>query len=299
MIKEQIIELKKKNDVSILADNYQSPEIQDVADHLGDSLVLSRTARHLDVDTIIFCGVLFMAETAAILSPEKKIVLPDLGAGCPLADMMTSDALRKLKKKHPNAVVVTYVNSTADVKAETDICCTSANALQVVNSIPNDKEIIFGPDKNLGAWVASQAKRDLILWDGFCIVHQMFSTEKIKELRTAYPEAVVMVHPEVPPEIEAESDIALGTGGMIRFAGESNADTFIVGTEVGMTYRLKTIYPEKNFIPASLGAVCRNMKKITPEKLLMSLKTLTPVVTVPEKIAEAARGAIEKMVEIE
>ena len=298
MIKEQILELKKKKGISILAHNYQSPEIQDVADHLGDSLALSRTARHLDVDTIIFCGVLFMAETASILSPEKKIIIPDLNAGCPLADMITPGSLRELKKKHPKAVVVTYVNSTAEVKAETDICCTSANALEVVNSIPNNKEIIFGPDKNLGSWVASQAKRDLILWDGFCVVHQKFSTEKIEELRTKYPGSVVMVHPEVPPEIEAVSDVTLGTGGMIRFAGASDASTFIVGTEVGMAYRLKTLYPNKSFIPASSGAVCKNMKKITPEKLLQSLKTLKPVVTVPDNIAEAARSAIEKMVEI-
>jgi len=298
MIIKQILDLKKKKGISILAHNYQSPEIQDVADHLGDSLVLSRLAHNLDSDIIIFCGVLFMAETAAILSPDKKIIIPDPAAGCPLADMITPDALRQLKKKHPGAIVVTYVNSTAEVKAETDICCTSANALEVVNSIPNDKEIIFGPDKNLGSWVASQAKRDLILWNGFCVVHQLFSIEKIRELRKAYPGSVVMVHPEVPPEIVAESDMVTGTGGMIRFAGKSDADTFIVGTEVNMTYRLQTIYPEKNFIPASSGAICRNMEKITPEKLLRSLDTLSPVVTVPGDIAEAARSAIEKMVKI-
>ena len=232
------------------------------------------------------------------MSPDKKIIIPDPAAGCPLADMITPDALRQLKKKHPGAIVVTYVNSTAEVKAETDICCTSANALEVVNSIPNDKEIIFGPDKNLGSWVASQAKRDLILWNGFCVVHQLFSIEKIRELRKVYPGSVVMVHPEVPPEIIAESDMVAGTGGMIRFAGESDADTFIVGTEVNMTYRLQTIYPEKNFIPASSGAICRNMEKITPDKLLRSLETLSPVVTVPGDIAEAARSAIEKMVKI-
>ncbi|MDZ7860495.1 MAG: quinolinate synthase NadA [Candidatus Krumholzibacteriota bacterium] len=298
MIKEEILDLKKKKGVSILAHNYQIPEIQDIADHMGDSLALSRRARDLDADIIIFCGVLFMAETAAILSPDKKIIIPDPKAGCPLADMVTPEALRKLKLKHPDAVVVTYVNSTAEVKAETDICCTSANALEVVNSIPKSREIIFGPDRNLGSWVSAQAERDLILWDGYCIVHQMFSADRIRELKKEYPESVVMVHPEVPPEIIKESDVVLGTGGMIRFAGDSDSDTFIVGTETGMVYRLKTIYPGKNFIPAFSGAVCRNMKKITPEKLLLSLKTLGPVVTVPEKIARGARNAIEKMMEI-
>ncbi len=298
MIKEEILDLKKKKGVSILAHNYQIPEIQDIADHLGDSLALSRRARDLDADIIIFCGVLFMAETAAILSPDKKIIIPDPKAGCPLADMVTPEALRELKQKHPDAVVVTYVNSTAEVKAETDICCTSANALEVVNSIPKSREIIFGPDRNLGSWVSAQAGRDLILWDGYCIVHQMFSADRIRELKKEHPGSVVMVHPEVPPEIINESDVALGTGGMIRFAGDSDSNTFIVGTETGMVYRLKTIYPGKNFIPAFSGAICRNMKKITPEKVLRSLKTLGPVVTVPEKIARRARSAIEKMMEI-
>ncbi len=298
MIKEKILDLKKKNDAVILAHNYQPPEIQDLADRLGDSLALSQLARELASNIIIFCGVLFMAETASMLSPEKKVILPEPGAGCPLADMVTAKALRELKDKHPEAVVVTYVNSPAEVKAETDICCTSANALKVVQSIPPNREIIFGPDKNLGSWVSKQANRDLIIWQGFCPVHQMFSVDKIRELRRKHPGAYVMVHPEVPQEIIAEADAALGTGGMVRRAGEIDAGTFIVGTEVDMTYRLKTLYPGKNFIPAAYGAVCKNMKKITLEKVLRSLQNLEPVITVPDEIAGAARVAIEKMVEI-
>jgi quinolinate synthase len=298
VITEKILDLRKKTGAVILAHNYQPPEIQDIADHLGDSLDLSRLAQRIDSQLIIFCGVLFMAETAAILSPEKKVILPDPAAGCPLADMVTAEALRELKRKHPSAAVITYVNSPAEVKAETDICCTSANALDVVRSFPPYREIIFGPDRNLGAWISGRAGREMILWDGFCPVHQKFSAEKIRRLREEHPGSVVMVHPEVPSSIVEEADETLGTGGMIRFAGESGADTFIVGTEVGMVHRLKTLYPEKDFIPASYGAVCSNMKKITLEKLLRSLQTLEPAITVPEDVGEAARGAIEKMVEI-
>lgn len=298
MITEKIQNLKRKKGAVILAHNYQPPEIQDIADHLGDSLELSRLAQKIDSGVIVFCGVLFMAETASILSPEKRVILPDPDAGCPLADMVTAPALRELKSRHPDAVVVTYVNSPAEVKAETDICCTSANALKVVESVPRDREVIFGPDRNLGKWVASRAGRELIIWNGFCPVHQMFSTDKIRELREEHPGALVLVHPEVPSEIVDEADEALGTGGMIRFVAESDAETFIIGTEAEMAYRLKTIYPGKTFIPASYSAVCKNMKKISLDKLLRSLQTLEPVIEVPIETADAARSAIEKMVEI-
>ncbi|MBD3179951.1 MAG: quinolinate synthase NadA [Candidatus Latescibacteria bacterium] len=296
MLSDTILALKKEKNLAILAHNYQPPEIQDLADHLGDSLALSRLATEIESDRIIFCGVFFMAETAAILSPEKKIILPEPEAGCPLADMITAESLVKLKQKHPQATVITYVNSPAEVKAVSDICCTSANALNIVRSVPESEEVIFGPDKHLGRWVGQQAGRELILWEGFCPVHQKFSAEWIAELREKHPGAEVLVHPEVPPEIEELSDHTLGTGGMIRRAGESSADTFIIGTEKDMVYRLKTIYPSKTFIPASLEAICRNMKKITLEKLLHSAETLEPVITVPAETADAARGAIEKMV---
>lgn len=295
---EKILRLKEERGAVILAHNYQPPEIQDIADHLGDSLDLSRLAMRLQEEIIIFCGVHFMAETAAILSPGKKVILPDPNAGCPMADMIDADQLRELQEKHPGAVTVMYVNSTAEVKALTDICCTSANSLAVIESIPEEKKIIFGPDQYLGGWVSMQTGRSMILWNGFCPSHQKIMPEEIRELREKYPGAVVMVHPEVNPAIEAESDIALGTGSMIKFAGESDAMTFIVGTEVGMCYRLEKLYPEKTFIPASPNAICPNMKKISLEKILASLEDLEPVITVPEETADAARSAIEQMIEI-
>jgi len=297
-IVEKILRLKEEKGAVILAHNYQPPEVQDIADHLGDSLDLSRLAARLDEKVIVFCGVHFMAETAAILSPGKKVILPEPKAGCPMADMIDAAQLRELQAKHPGAVTVMYVNSSAEVKALTDICCTSANAIDVVESIPEERKIIFGPDQYLGGWVSMQTGRSMILWNGFCPSHQKIMPEEIRELRRRYPDAVVMVHPEVNPEIEAEADIALGTGAMIRFVGESDADTFIVGTEVGMCYRLEKLYPGRKFIPASPNAVCPNMKKISLEKILASLQTLEPVIAVPKQIADAARSAIERMIEI-
>jgi quinolinate synthase len=292
---ERIDRQKREKDAVILVHNYQPAEIQDVADHLGDSLDLSRLAQELPAGVIIFCGVHFMAETAAILSPDKKVILPEPGAGCPMADMITADQLRRFQADHPGAVTIMYVNSTAEVKALTDICCTSANALEVIRSIESGRKIIFGPDKHLGGWVARESGRELILWNGYCPSHQKFVPSQIAALKKKHPGAVVMVHPEVNPEIEAFSDATLGTGGMLRFAGESDAETFIVGTEVGMCYRLEKLYPEKTFIPASPHAICPNMKKITLEKILSSLETLGPVVSVPEATADAARSSIERM----
>jgi quinolinate synthase len=270
--------LKRERDAVILGHNYQPPEIQDIADVLGDSLDLSRTAQSLSNRVIIFCGVHFMAETAAILSPEKKVILPEPTAGCPMADMITAKDLSAWKSEHPDAAVVMYVNSTAEVKALTDICCTSANAVKVIESIPAEREIIFGPDRFLGGWVSQQTGRKMILWKGYCPSHQRIFVEQIRELKKKHPGAAIMVHPEVNPAIAAEADAILGTGGMIRYAGESRATTFIVGTEVGM--------------------LCRNMKKITLEKVLRSLETLEPVITVPKETASLARGAIERMIAI-
>ena len=292
----RIFSLKKEKGAVILAHNYQPPAIQDIADHLGDSLDLSRLAASLPEQVIIFCGVHFMAETASILSPDKKIILPDPSAGCPMADMISAEQLQALQNEHPGAATVMYVNSTAEVKALTDICCTSANAVQVIESIEEGKKIIFGPDRYLGGWTASQTGRDLILWDGYCPTHQKILPEQIRRLREEYPGAVVMAHPEVNPSVAAEADIMLGTGGMIRHAGENPASIYIVGTEVGMTYRLSTLYPEKTFIPASHEALCRNMKKITLEKIAASLETLGPIVKVPYETADAARKSIERMV---
>jgi quinolinate synthase len=294
---QRIGKLKAERGAIILAHNYQPPEIQDIADRLGDSLDLSRFAATANEKTIVFCGVHFMAETAAILAPEKRILLPEPKAGCPMADMMCAEDLAAVKKEHPGAVVVTYVNSTAEVKAETDICCTSANAVSVVNSVPRDREIIFGPDKFLGGWVARQTGRDLLLWRGFCPTHQKILPEQIRGLREKHPGAVVMVHPEVDPEVAALADAVLGTGGMIAYVEKSAERTFIVGTEVGMVYRLRKKFPDRAFIPASKHALCPNMKKITLEKIERSLETLRPVITVEPGIAERARRAIRLMIE--
>jgi quinolinate synthase len=295
---QEIERLKQDRGAVILGHNYQPPEIQDIADHLGDSLDLSRLASSLDANVIIFCGVHFMAETAAILSPEKKVVLPDPSAGCPMADMITADDLASLKAEHPGAAVVMYVNSTAAVKALTDICCTSANAVKVVETIPADREIIFGPDRYLGGWVSSQTGREMIIWEGYCPSHQKIFPEQIEALRAQHPGAHVIVHPEVNPAVASLADAVLGTGGMIRYAGESGANSFIVGTEAGMVYRLQKEYPGKEFIPASKHAICPNMKKISLEKIMKSLQDLGPVITVPPQTAEKARGAIMKMIEI-
>lgn len=295
---QRINRLKKEKGAVILAHNYQPPPIQDIADHLGDSLDLSRLASTLPEKIIIFCGVHFMAETAAILAPDKRIILPEPSAGCPMADMITADDLRAMQLRHPGAVTIMYVNSTAEVKALTDICCTSANVVKVIESVPAGREIIFGPDKYLGAWAAGLTKRELRLWNGYCPTHQRIMPDEIRRLRREHPGAVVMVHPEVNPLIAAEADVLLGTGGMIRFAGSSDAVTFIVGTELGMVYRLSKLYPEKRFIPASDSAICPNMKKITLEKVARSLETLEPVIRVPGPVAEASRSAILRMIQI-
>ena len=294
---ETIAKLKAERGAVILAHTYQPPEIQDIADRLGDSLDLSRFAAGLSEKVIIFCGVHFMAETAAILSPEKTVILPDPEAGCPMADMLCGEDLVSLKERHPGAFVVTYVNSTAEVKAESDVCCTSANAVAIVNAAPPGREIIFGPDRYLGGWVAKQSKREMILWQGYCPTHQKIYPDQIHALREKHPGAVVMMHPEVNPQVADLADVVLGTGGMLRYVQESPAKTFIVGTEVGMVCRLQKAYPDREFIPASRHALCPNMKKITLEKIVASLKTLEPVISVPPATADRARRAIRIMIE--
>ncbi|MBU8920703.1 MAG: quinolinate synthase NadA [Bacteroidales bacterium] len=293
---EKIRGLRAEKDAVILAHNYQPAEIQDIADHIGDSLDLSRLASTLPNNIIIFCGVHFMAETAAILSPDKRIILPDPDAGCPMADMLDAEQLKAFQEKHPGSVTIMYVNSTAAVKALTDVCCTSANVVELMDSVPKDNDIIFGPDRYLGGWAASRTGRTVHLWNGYCPSHQRILPEEIRALREEFPDAVVMVHPEVNPKIAAEADILLGTGGMIRYAGKSSASTFIVGTEVGMIYRLAKLYPDKRFLPASPNALCPNMKKISLEKIARSLETLQPVIAVDQETASAARLSIERMI---
>jgi len=295
---DKIRELKKKRDAVILAHNYQLPEVQELADFRGDSLELSRMAAKTDAKVIVFCGVHFMAETASILSPGKTILLPDREAGCPLANMITAPQLRELKKLHPEAVAVGYVNSSSEVKALLDVCCTSSNAVAVVNSLKGAKEIIFVPDKYLGDYAAKKTGRKLVTWQGFCPTHIKIIPADIERERKLHPRAKVIVHPECLPEVVAMADEALSTSGMGKYVKSSAAKEFIVGTEVGMVYRLALDNPGKEFYPASERAICPNMKRTTREKVLWSLETMREEVRVSDEVRRKAMSAIQRMLEI-
>jgi len=296
-IQDRIRELARCRKAVILAHNYQLPEIQDVADFCGDSLELSRKAAATDAETIVFCGVYFMAETAAILSPSKCVLIPDPQAGCPMVDMAPVEAVRALKAKHPGAIVVTYVNSSAAVKAESDICCTSANAAKIVAELPAGATILFVPDQNLGHYVQQVTGRPMILYPGCCPTHARLTPDDIRAARQAHPGAPVMIHPECRPETVALADAVLSTSGMLRYARETPVDAFIVATETGMLHRLRKENPGKTFHPASDLLICPNMKRITIEKVLWSLEDLTHVVSVPEPTRLAALRAVERMVQ--
>jgi len=289
--------LKHERRAVILAHNYQPGEIQDAADFVGDSLELSQQAARTKADVIVFCGVHFMAETAYILSPEKTVLLPDAHAGCPMADMITAEKLSQKKKELPGIPVVCYVNSSAEVKAESDICCTSSNAVKVVESLPG-QEIIFVPDKYLGQWVASQTGKKLHLWAGFCPTHARILPQHILELKGKYPQARVVVHPECRPEVDALADAVLSTGGMIRYARQPEVRQMIVGTELGIIHRLQKENPGKDFIPVCPQAVCPNMKLITLEKVLWCLEDMEPRIVVPEDIRLKAKLAVERMLRV-
>jgi len=295
---EKIIERKKKRAAVILAHNYQRGEVQDIADFVGDSLGLSQQAAKTDAQVIVFCGVHFMAETAAMLSPDKIVLLPDLGAGCPMADMINAQQLREQKKKYPGSPVVCYVNSTAEVKAECDVCCTSSNSVKVVERLGDGKPIIFIPDQYLGAYTASKTNKKLILWPGYCPTHMKIGVDDIINLKKEHPHAEVLVHPECRPEVIAEADYALSTDGIIRRSRQSSAKEFIIGTELGILHRLQKENPDKLFIPASQGAVCPNMKLITLEKVLWALERMEYHVTVPPEIRKRAIHAVNRMLEI-
>jgi len=294
---EKISALKKRRGAVILAHNYQLGEVQDIADFVGDSLELSQNAAKTDADVIVFCGVHFMAETASILCPDRVVLLPDISAGCPMADMITAERLRAKKKEHPQAVVVCYINSSAEVKAESDICCTSANAVRVVESL-DAREILFVPDQYLGHYVSARTGKKMILWPGFCPTHVRIKPERIKELKREYPQAKVVVHPECTPEVIALADEVFSTSGMCRYAQRDEVGEMIVGTEVGIIHRLKKENPDKRFIPISEQAVCPNMKLITLEKVLWSLEEMNPEVKVPEGIRLRAKAAVDKMLKI-
>ncbi len=291
----QIRELAQKRGAVILAHNYELGEIQDAADFQGDSLELAIHAAQTEAEEIVFCGVRFMAETAKILSPDKRVILPAGNAGCAMADMADADALRKLKAQHPGAMVVCYVNSTAAVKAECDMCVTSANAVKIVQSLPRDREVIFVPDKNLGAYCAAQAKRELILWDGCCPVHERMTPEMIARKRAEFPGVPILMHPEAAPETAALADELLSTGGILRFVRESSAKKFIIATEIGILHRLEQEHPEKVFIPLTAQAVCPDMKLIRLPDLLRALETGETEITLPEELRSRAEKPIRAM----
>ena len=296
-IEERILRLKKERNAVILSHNYQRGEVQDIADFVGDSLELSQKAAKTDADVIVFCGVHFMAETASILCPDKTVLLPDAGAGCPMANMITAEQLRQKKKEIPNATVVTYINSTAAVKAESDYCCTSANGVKVVNSIDNE-EILFIPDQYLGDFITRRTGKKMTLWPGYCPTHVKILPEDITRQKKEHPGAKVVVHPECRPDVIALADEALSTSGMIRYAAREDVSEMIVGTEVEILHRLNKENPNKKFFPASKKAICPNMKLITLDKILNSLETMTPEVKVPEEIRVKARAAVDRMLAI-
>ena len=296
-IVREIGRLKRERNAVIVAHNYQPPEVQDAADFVGDSLELSQKAAGWDAGVIVFCGVRFMAETAAILAPGKTVLLPDPDAGCPMADMITAGELRSWKARYPGRKVVCYVNTSAEVKAESDICCTSSNAVPVVNSIPNE-EVLFVPDKNLAAWVARQTGKRIIAWDGYCYVHNRFTAADIRAAKALHPAAEVWAHPECPLDVLDLADKVLSTGKMVREARETDRKEIVVATEASIIHRLKKEGPVTEFYPARELAFCFNMKKITLDKVMRSLKEATYRVTVPSEVADRARGAIEKMLNI-
>ena len=295
LIEEKIQDLKRERGAIIIAHNYQPDEVQAIADFTGDSLELSRKGAELPEDVIVFCGVHFMAETAAILSPEKTILLPDQFAGCPMADMITVEQLRAKKAEHPDAVVITYVNSSAAIKAESDLCCTSSNAMKIVSSVPVDKEIIFVPDTHLGHYVQQQLDREMIIWDGYCPTHSRIRYVDILREKEEHPNAIVMAHPECPLNIRELADELLSTGQMCAVAKASSHKEFIIATEMGLLYRLRNENPSKKFYSVSDRAVCPNMKKIDLEKVLWALEDMQHRIVVPEPTCSQARKSIEAM----
>ncbi|OQC04863.1 MAG: Quinolinate synthase A [Candidatus Cloacimonetes bacterium ADurb.Bin089] len=296
LIKE-IKRLKKEKKALILAHNYQIVDIQDLADFRGDSLQLSILAKEVKAPVIVFCGVKFMAETAAILNPESTILLPVIDAGCPMADMITLKQLKALKQNYPGSPVVCYVNSSVEVKAESDVCCTSSNAVKILQSFSTEKPILFVPDRNLGSWAAKQSGKNVITWDGYCVVHQYgFSAEDVLAVKSKYPDYKLLVHPECDPQIIKAADMVVSTGGMVDWV--KNNDKAIIATEIGLTEYLQHIYPEKSLIPLSPKAICKNMKKTTLVNVYNALKNNQYVISVEPNTAQKAKKAIDRMLEL-
>ncbi|MFA5196655.1 MAG: quinolinate synthase NadA [Bacteroidales bacterium] len=294
---EKILELKEKKKALILAHNYQISQIQDIADFVGDSLELSKTSKGATASLIVFCGVRFMAETAKILSKEKKVLLPAQAAGCPLAETINAEDVLNLRKLHPNAWVVSYVNTSAEVKAVSDVCCTSSNAINVVKNVPT-KDVIFVPDKNLGWWVRKNVpEKNIILWNGGCYVHEQFTLNDLLEARKKFPEAEIIVHPECRKEILEKCDFVASTAGMLKRARQSSAKTIIIGTEEGLLHKLKKENPDKQFFSLGISRICLNMKKTTLNELLVSLEKEIYEINLEREIIERAGFALERMVQ--
>ena len=292
----EIERLKKEKNVVILAHNYVTLDVQDIADFVGDSLQLSIEASKVKADIIIFCGVKFMAETAKILSPKIKVLLPVEDAGCPMADMITGEQLRQFKNNHPNSIVICYVNSTAEVKAESDICCTSSNAVKIIESLPRDKKILFVPDQNLGTYAQHQTGRNIIVWDGYCPIHHLkMSKSDVLRVKKEHPKHKLLVHPECPTEIVKYADVVSSTKGMADYAKEH--DNLIIGTEVGLYEQIKRDNPGKSIVPLAMNAVCDDMKKVTLKDVLRSLQDETFEITMPEELRLAAKKSIDAMLE--
>ncbi|MEX1028971.1 MAG: quinolinate synthase NadA [Paenibacillaceae bacterium] len=296
-LKERLLQLKKERNAIVLAHYYQRDEIQEVADFRGDSFLLAQKAAQTDADVIVFCGVHFMGESAKILAPNKTVIIPDERAGCPMADMVNVDGLRALKRQYPNAKVVTYINSSAEVKAETDIVCTSANAVKIVNSVEGD-EVIWVPDKNLGDWVSKQTDKKMIIWEGYCNTHDMLTIKDVEEMRILHPNAQFVVHPECRPEVVKLADYVGSTTSIIKYCRDSEHQEFIVGTEDGTGYQLRLDSPSKQFYFATKYLVCPNMKVNNLKKLVRCLENMEPEIYVPPHIADQARISLERMLQV-
>jgi len=297
-ITEKINKLRKEKNAVILAHNYQTGDVQDIADFVGDSLALSRKAAETEADVIIFCGVHFMAETAKILSPEKTVILPDENAGCPMANMLTKKELLAFKAEHPDALVVAYVNCSAEIKAEADVCCTSANAVKIIESLPEDKEILFVPDQSLGDYVRGKTGRKITLWQGYCPTHHRFLKRDVEDARNNHPEAPVCVHPEATSDVLSLADYIGSTSQILAYCRETDKKEFIIGTEIGILHTLRKENPGKVFYPLSVLGDCPNMKLTTLEKVLWSLEDMEYEIKLDEEIRQAAENSVKKMVEI-
>ncbi len=298
ILRDKILELKEERKAVIVAHNYQNDEVQEIADIVGDSFALSKYCATTKAETVVFCGVHFMAESAKILSPEKTVLLPEIDAGCPMADMVTAEALREEKKKYPGAVVVCYINSSAEVKAESDVCCTSSNALNVINSI-KEKDIIFVPDQNLGSYVAKNVPdKNIILWKGFCITHHKIKTDEVIKMKEMHPDALLLIHPECRPELVDMADYVGSTKQIIDYANSSNNEKFIIGTEMGVLYKLRKDNPEKTFYLMSQGLLCPNMKKTSLQSVFNALNDMKYKIELDEDIRLKAKKSLDRMLQV-